>query len=150
MYCFLSDTHCRCGCSMKVYYLWWCLNILRLLLTVCLRCEFCSWKEMVFFCFFSYISVLLFLHGFIHVCLYISASPCVFLCMPIIICNFKLYYYCLGFLLRLLNYSFLVLQVLLKGDPILGAFLHKILGKVLLMNSLDVSTLFVNQNMSYL
>ena len=38
----------------------------------------------------------------------------------------------------------------LKGDPILGAFLHKILGKVLLMNSLDVSTLFVNQNMSYL
>ena len=38
----------------------------------------------------------------------------------------------------------------LKGDPILGAFLHKILAKVLLMNSLDVSTLFVNQNMSYL
>ena len=38
----------------------------------------------------------------------------------------------------------------LKGDPILAAFLHKILAKVLLMNSLDVSTLFVNQNMSYL
>ena len=37
----------------------------------------------------------------------------------------------------------------LKGDPILGAFLHNILGKVLLMNSLDVSTLFVSQNMSY-
>ena len=33
----------------------------------------------------------------------------------------------------------------LKGDQILGAFLHKILGKVLLMNSLDASTLFVNQ-----
>ena len=31
-----------------------------------------------------------------------------------------------------------------------GFFLHKILGKVLLINSLDVSTLFVNQNMSYL
>ena len=38
----------------------------------------------------------------------------------------------------------------LKGDPILGAFLHKILEKVFLMNSLDVSILFVNQNMSYL
>ena len=38
----------------------------------------------------------------------------------------------------------------LKGGPILGPFLHKILGEMLLMNSLDVSTLFVNQNMSYL
>ena len=40
-------------------------------------------------------------------------------------------------------------NVFLKGDPILGDFLHKILGKVLLMKSLDVFTLFVNQNMSY-
>ena len=53
---------------------------------------------------------------------------------------------------KVLPYTVVYLSpiIALKGDPILGAFLHKILGKVLLMNSLDVSTLFVNQNMSYL
>ena len=50
----------------------------------------------------------------------------------------------------LLNLQRLKERILLKGDPILGGYLHKILEKVLLMNSLHVSTMFVNRNMSYL
>ena len=37
-----------------------------------------------------------------------------------------------------------------KGGTNSWAFLLKILGKVLLMNNLDVFTLFLNQNMNYL
>ena len=37
-----------------------------------------------------------------------------------------------------------------KGDPILVSFVHIILGKVFLMTNLNVSNLFVKQNVSYL
>ena len=43
-----------------------------------------------------------------------------------------------------------IIEATLKGDPILWAFLHEILGKALLISSLDDITLFSNQNMSYL